>query len=327
MLPFSDIQQAQQRLMGRIKSTPVVSSTRLNQWLGHQIYFKAECLQTTGSFKLRGASNCLAHGLEKNRLPKQIVACSSGNHAQAVAYAAQAFGIPATIYAAKSISSIKAAATRYLGAELKLFDTRVEADQAVLVDQQQADTLFIPPFNHPDIMAGQGTLVLEAIQQMPTPDAVFAPCGGGGLLSGTLQACRGIDKQIQVIGAEPLAANDAAQSIRSGKIIPLKSPPNTLADGVATPAVGELNFPHLQQLDDFFEVSESQIAYWTQWLQHLLKLHIEPTSAMSMDAVVQWLKTQTRPRKVLILLTGGNIDQQKMLQVWQQDHLTTLPSL
>jgi threonine dehydratase len=130
-----------------------------------------------------------------------------------------------------------------------------------------------------------------------------------------------------VIGVEPLAANDAAESLRSGVIQSLPAQPNTLADGAATLQVGEKTFPHLQALDKFYEVDETQIAYWTQWLQHLLKIHVEPTCAMSMGGVVEWLKLHSCEKKVLLMLSGGNIDQQKMLKIWQDDHLQQVPSL
>jgi threonine dehydratase len=156
---------------------------------------------------------------------------------------------------------------------------------------------------------------------------VFAPVGGGGLVSGSLISARALCPNASVIGAEPLMANDAAQSLRTGVIQTLPEQPNTLADGAATLQVGEKTFPHLQALDGFYEVDEIKIAYWTQWLQHLLKIHVEPTCAMSMGGVVEWLKSQNSEQKVLVMLSGGNIDQQKMAKIWQDDHLYQIPSL
>lgn len=327
MPDFNDIKIASKRISPYIQKTPVLESNLLNQCLGSRILFKAECLQLTGAFKVRGAINTLAKLAENGTLPKKIVANSSGNHAQAVAYAAKLFGVKATIFSTKNVSAVKAAATRHYGAELTLFDTRVEADDAVKEAAKEKNTVWIPPFNHPDIIEGQGTLMLDTYEQVGDVDAVFAPCGGGGLLSGTLLTTRALNLQTKVIGAEPLMANDAAQSLRAKHIVSLRQPPVTLADGAATPSVGELTFPFLQQLDRLTEVSEQRIAYWTQWLQHLLKIHVEPTCAMSMQAVVEWLATVAKEQKVLVLLSGGNIDQAKMLQIWQQDYLTTLPTL
>jgi threonine dehydratase len=256
-----------------------------------------------------------------------VVASSSGNHAQAVAYAAKLLGIKATIFSAQNISTVKAAATRYYGADLDLSATREEADEKAQDAAQRAETLWVPPFNHPDIISGQGTVLLETLGQCGAVDAVFAPCGGGGLLSGSLIATRAICPQAKVIGVEPLIANDAAQSLHTGTIQRLAEQPQTLADGAATLAVGDVTFEYLKLLDGFYEADEIQIAYWTQWLQHLLKIHMEPTCAMSMAGVVDWLKSQNTPQKVVVVLSGGNIDNKKMCQIWQQDHLATPPSL
>lgn len=327
MTSYADIVQAHKRIADKIHQTPIIESSLLNNWLGSRVLFKAECLQRTGAFKVRGAINILSKLAEQDALPEQIVANSSGNHAQAVAYAASLFGVPAKIFSTEGVSAVKAQATQYYGAELALYPTRLAADEAVYQASLATGTLWIPPFNHPDIIAGQGTLLLDALEQTGDVDAIFAPCGGGGLLSGTVLTARERCPLAKVFGAEPLAANDAAESMRQNKIIKLAQPPLTLADGAATPSVGEHTFPLLKTLDGIVEVSESNIAYWTQWLQHLLKLHIEPTSAMSMQAVVNWLKSVPRGQTVLVLLSGGNIDHIKMKQVWSEDYLCQLPSL
>ena len=322
---FEDVHQASLRLIGKVKRTPLFESSRLNQWLGQRILFKAECLQTTGAFKIRGATNFIATLLEQGNIPKHIVANSSGNHAQAVAYAASQAGIPVTIFSTENISEVKAAATEHYGAELRLYASRPEADEAVKHTAQQDGVVWIPPFNHPLIVAGQGTAALEAIQDADNVDAVFAPCGGGGLLSGSLLATRQLAPHAKVIGAEPLLANDAARSLQSGVIESLSGPVNTLADGAATPSVGDVTFPLLRQLDDFYEVNEQQIAYWTQWLQHLLKLHIEPTCAMSMAAVAAWAVNSPKGQTAVVILSGGNISQANMTRIWETDYLLQPP--
>ncbi|WP_371195405.1 serine/threonine dehydratase [Glaciecola sp. SC05] len=327
MVTFTDIKKAQELIAPYIKRTPIVQSSLLNKWLGHEIFFKAECLQTTGAFKLRGATHFLAQLKKQDILPKHIVANSSGNHAQAVAYAGALFNIPVTIYSAQNISAIKAAATESYGATLKRFDTRLEADAEVAIAGQQPDTVWIPPFNHPYIIAGQGTASFEALKQTEDIDMIAAPCGGGGLLSGTIIAAKAINKHIQVVGAEPLAANDAARSLREGRIVTLEHAPITLADGAATPSIGEHTFEVLKTIDAFYEVDELDIIYWTQWLHHLLKLHIEPTCAMTMQAVVNWLSTQTTKKRVMVLASGGNISQLSMQKIWHQDRLSNIPSL
>ncbi|MEW9799382.1 serine/threonine dehydratase [Alteromonas sp. CYL-A6] len=322
---FTDVAEAARRIAPLIKKTPLIESSLLNQWFGHRIVFKAECFQTTGAFKLRGATNVLAQLHEQDMLPDRVVANSSGNHAQAVACAASRFSLPVTIYAGNTISPIKAAATRAYGAELKLFATRNEADDAVREAAREPGTLWIPPYNHPAIIAGQGTAALEALEELGSADAVFAPCGGGGLLSGTLLATRELCPDASVIGAEPHAANDAAQSLQRGEIVRLSSPPKTLADGAATPSVGEFTFPFLQQLDDFYEVDEQQICYWTQWLHHLTKLHIEPTCAMTMAAVAAWAVNTPPGKTALVILSGGNISAASMQALWEQDYLSQPP--
>ncbi len=322
---FDNVKQAYDRIKSLVKHTPIIESSLLNQWMGHRILFKAECLQTIGAFKIRGAMNFLARLKEEGNLPVHVVANSSGNHAQAVAYAAAQFGVKATIFASENISPIKAAATRSYGAELKLYPTRNEADTAVAHAASSPDTVWIPPFNHPDIIAGQGTAALEALSEIEQVDAVFAPCGGGGLLSGTLLATRAMYPNALVIGAEPAEANDAALSLQAGEIIPLSHIPQTLADGAATPAVGDVTFPLLQELDDFYEVDELQIAYWTQWLHHLLKLHIEPTCAMTMAAVAAWAANTPPGQTALVILSGGNISQSSMTKIWERDFLLQPP--
>jgi len=329
MITIADIEAAQGRIQSIVKKTPIFESRLLNHWLGHEIYFKAECLQRTGAFKLRGACNVLAKLHAEGALPERVVANSSGNHAQAVAFACGQFGIPATIYCADNISPIKAAATEFYGAQIKMFPTREQADAAIEKASVDEGTLWIPPFNHPDVIAGQGTVTLEALQQMAEmqveANAIFAPCGGGGLLSGAIIASKALLPNAEVVGAEPLNANDAARSLQSGKIERLDGPPDTLADGAATPAIGEHTFAILKSVDDFYEVEEAQIAYWTQWLHHLLKLHIEPTCAMTMAAVAAWLSDKPAGQKVLVLLSGGNISQASMQKIWHQDYLNQPP--
>lgn len=324
---FADVVAAQQRIEHLVHKTPILSSQLLNQWLGHEIYFKAECLQKIGAFKIRGASNFLAKCHQSNQLPSHVVANSSGNHAQAVALAASSFDIPATIYTTENISSVKAAATAGYGANVLKFPNRTVADRAVQEAAETKNTAWLPPFNHPDIIAGQGTAALEALQELPDINGVFAPVGGGGLLSGTLIAARELAPTAEVIGCEPFNANDVANSLRMGSIQSLNGTPKTLADGAATPSCGEFTFAFLQQTDGFYEIAEIELVYWTQWLQHLLKLHVEPTSAMAMAGVMRWLKTKTKPQKVLVILSGGNISETSMRQIWQKDYLQTLPSL
>lgn len=328
MITFQDIQTAHQRVKPYINETPVLTSTLLNQWLGHDIYFKAECMQKIGAFKARGGCNAVQVLQQQHKDVKRVVANSSGNHAQAVAWAASQFNIPATIYMPSFASKVKAQATRSYGADVLLFDSRQAVDQAVEEASQAPGVFWIPPFNHDAVIAGQGTAAFEALQQVDKPmNAVFAPCGGGGLISGTLVATRTLQPKAKVIAAEPLAADDAMRSYLSGQIQTLTDAPKTLADGAMTLSIGEKTFAHIKQLDDFYAVDEVPMAYWTQWLQHLLKVHVEPTSAMTMDAVCQWLRKQTGRQSVMVILSGGNIDTSMMQTLWQHDYLVEQPGL
>lgn len=326
-LGLKDIVAAKKRIDPYINSTPILSSSVLNTWLGHEIFFKCENFQKIGAFKARGGVNTLAWMLENGERPKHIVANSSGNHAQAVAYAAQRFGIPATIFMAAYSSKVKVQATQAYGAKVVLSKTRDITDAKVAQAAKKDGTFWIPPFNHGQVICGQGTAALEAFSELQNIDAVFTPCGGGGLTSGTLVATRGLSPNTKVFGVEPLNANDAAESLRRGSIQRLKSVPDTLADGAMTMAVGNITFEYLKQLDGFYEIEEEYLVYWTQWLTHLLKCRIEPTCAMPMEAIRRWLRTQKTKKRVLLIISGGNMDQATSKKIWEYDCLAKQPTL
>lgn len=326
-LSIEDIFKAKQRIENLVHKTPILTSSLLNRWLGHDIFFKAENFQKIGAYKARGACNTIAWLFENNINPKHIIANSSGNHAQAVAYASSRFNIPSTIYMPAYSSKIKAQASRAYGATVVLCETRAITDERVKQASAAEGTYWIPPFNHEQVISGQGTVAYEAINELGEVDAVFAPCGGGGLLSGTLISTRALSPKAEVIGAEPLNANDAARSLRMNSIQKLESMPDTLADGAMTPAVGDITFEYLKQLDDLYEIEESRIVYWTQWLTHLLKVQVEPTSAMTMEATVRWLAKQSSKKRALVILSGGNIDQETSLKIWKDNCLNQVPGL
>lgn len=321
------VKAAANRLEAAIHKTPIVTSARLNAWLGHEIYFKAECQQRVGAFKARGALNALKVAIERGEKIDRVIANSSGNHAQAVAWAAAQLGLDATIVMPKNVSKVKAQATASYGANVVLGDNRTWVDNYVEAQSQQDGVLWIPPYNHQDVICGQGTAALEALNQVGHADVIAAPCGGGGLLSGTQIVCEALCPDADVIGAEPLLGNDAARSLREGVIVKFDESPNTLADGARTLAIGDLTFDCLKRLDAFYEIDETKIAYWYQWLNHLLKLQIEPTSAMTMQAVVEHLKAKSTPQKVLVILSGGNVDREMRLKLWEGDHLVSTPSI
>lgn len=316
---------ATNRLKNFLHRTPILESGKLNDWTGHKFYFKTEALQKIGAFKARGALNTLLRLKEEKNLPEQVVSFSSGNHAQGIAYAAKILGIKATILMPKQASQLKQQATKSYGADLVLCEDRMEAENKIQEYINQG-IYFIHPYNNHMIIEGQSTACYEALSDLDfEPDAIFAPCGGGGLLSGTLIAARELSPKSKVIGCEPINANDAAQSLRKGEITGFTTSPKTIADGVMTLKIGELNFEYLKQLDDFMELSEEKIIYWTQWLTHLLKINIEPSSALAMAAAEQWLKRQKFKQKILIILSGGNISADKHREIWKEDYLDLPP--
>lgn len=327
MLVLKDIELAKTRIAPYINKTPILSSSLLNAWLGHEVFFKCENFQKIGAFKARGGLNTLAWLIENGQRPLHIVANSSGNHAQAVAYAGKQFGIATTIFMPEYSSEVKIQATKSYGAKVVLSESRDVTDELVQEASQKEGTYWIPPFNHEQVICGQGTAAYEALQELNDVDAVFAPCGGGGLLSGTYIATKGLSQKIKVMGVEPLNANDAAESLRKGSIQRLPTVPDTLADGAMTMAVGNLTFEYLKQLDGFYEIEEERIVYWSQWLTHLLKCRLEPTSTMAMEGVCQWLKTQKSRQRVLVIITGGNVDQPTTQKIWKNDYLSTPPKM
>jgi threo-3-hydroxy-L-aspartate ammonia-lyase len=320
LLPASAVADAYARIACHINATPLLSSHTLDHQLGHRIVFKAEGFQKVGAFKARGALNTLLSLKEEGRLPASVCAYSSGNHAQAVAWAAKLLGVKATIFIPKNASAIKIQATRAYGADVVVTENRAAAEEGVKALVKQGVYL-IPPYDHDMVIAGQGTAAFEALQGGAEPDAIFAPCGGGGLISGTWLAAQALRPEAQVFACEPLNANDAARSLRSGKIEAYTGTPDTLADGARTPSVSERTFAYLKQISGIYEISEAEMILWTQVLSHLLKVAVEPTSAMAMAGANAWLATQDGPRKVLIVLSGANISPETYAKVWAEDRL------
>lgn len=320
------VREAHSRIALFIKRTPLIQSSFLNNWFGHEIIFKAEGHQTTGAYKVRGALNTLLALKEQNDLPEKVVAFSSGNHAQAVAWAGAKLGVKATIFMPSFTSKIKQQATRGYGAEVVITNSRMEAETAA-IDAAENGAYLIPPFDHDMEIAGQGTACFEALNDGAKPDAIFAPCGGGGLLSGTFLATQLLAPNTKIFAGEPKQANDAAISYKTGNIFRFPDSPITLADGAKTLAVSPRTFHYLKQLNGFYEVEEEDIIYWTQWLTHLLKLPVEPTSAVAMGAAYQWLGTQKTKQRVLVILSGSNIAPEVFRQIWEQNHLENMKEL
>ncbi|TAL26877.1 MAG: serine/threonine dehydratase [Alphaproteobacteria bacterium] len=318
---------AHDRLKPHITRTPILQSQLLNRFLGADIFFKYEGAQKVGAFKARGALNTLLHLKERHKMPLEVVAYSSGNHAQAVAWAARQMGLGSTIVIPAGSSKVKIAATKAYGAEVVIAKTRQAAEDIAKERSHTAGSFLLPPYDHDDVIAGQGTAALEAWHDEKKFDAVFAPCGGGGLISGTYLATRLFSKEAAVYAAEPAVANDAARSYNTGKIYRFRDTPKTIADGARTLGISERTFHYIDQLDGFYEISETEILYWSQWLMHLLKVTVEPTAALGMAGAHKWIQEGHKKKRILVILSGANLDSDTYAKIWAHDHLSKLPAL
>ena len=302
------VRAAAGRVHGIATRTPMFHSRSVDEMTGAEVWFKGEQFQRTGSFKFRGAYNALA-ALPEDIRRNGLVAFSSGNHAQAVALAASIFGVPAVIVMPSDAPAVKVDATRGYGAEVVFFDRRTESRESIGADLATTRGLtLVPPFNHPDVVAGQGTLALEMLEDQPDLDVVLAPVGGGGLIGGIAVAARGVRPDIRVFGVEPATANDAQRSIRSGEIVQIE-PPDTIADGIRTAAVGSVTFPILRELlADIVTVTDDETREALRLLAGRLKLLVEPTGAVGAAAVFGGHIPDIAGKKVGVVLCGGNAD-------------------
>jgi len=324
---LSEVVNAYERIKHYLHHTPVLRSDTLNEMLNHDIYFKVDSLQKTGAFKVRGSLNHLLTLQERNMLPQKVVAYSTGNHGIGLAWSARMLDIHARIYLPKNTSAIKQQAAKYYGAEVIYTDTRAEAELRTAEDGQR-DFYYMHPSDSDLTIAGAGTLCYEALKQMNfVPDAIFASCGGGGLLSGAYLAKECLASKSLLFGVEPLEANDAYNSLQNGKIVKFSSAPETIADGLKTLCVSERTFQYLKKLDAMFLVKEEEIYYWTAWLIHLLKVACEPSCALNMAGICQWLASQKTKKSILVLISGGNIDPILYREIWKEDYLLKPPTI
>ncbi|PWN07224.1 threonine ammonia-lyase [Rhodohalobacter mucosus] len=303
---YADIEDAARRIASMIHRTPVLTSSYFNDETGAELFFKCENFQKVGAFKFRGASNAIAK-LPDEQGSKGIVTHSSGNHAQAVALAARINGYKATIVMPENAPRVKVNAVRGYGAEVVFCEPTIEArsETAQRVVSELGAT-FIHPYNHPDVIAGQGTCALELLEEVPELDAILAPVGGGGLISGTAIAAKHLKPGIKVYGAEPELADDAYRSFHSGKIEPVLRT-DTIADGLRT-SLGELPFEIIQNhVDDIRTVSEQSIIRDMRAVWERMKIIIEPSCSVPL-AVMRDQETDLTGKKVGIILTGGNVD-------------------
>ena len=306
-LSFDDVARAAERVRGIAHRTPVMTSRLFDERAGVQAFFKCENLQRGGAFKIRGATN-FACSIPQADIGRGLVACSSGNHAQAVAIAAALRGVPATIVMPDDSPKTKLEATRAYGANIVMYD-RQRADREAISARiaEETGATFIHPYDHEWTMAGQGTVALELLDQQPDLDALLIPIGGGGLCAGCSVAAKARRPAIRVLGVEPEAANDTWLSLQAGERVSI-APPNSSADGLRAPTPGALTFPVLQRnVEAVLLVSESEIRDAVRFLLTRLKILVEPSGTVGAAAAL-FHKLPPGVRRVGIVLTGGNVD-------------------
>ena len=304
---FDDVCAAARRLDGHAHRTPVMSSRTVNQELGAEVFFKCENLQRMGAFKFRGAFNALSKFDPKQR-SAGVVTFSSGNHAQAIALAASLLGMPATIVMPHDAPASKVAATKGYGGKVVSYDRYTEDREQIgrNLAEQQGLTL-IPPYDHPDVIAGQGTAAKELFEEVGPLDAFFVCLGGGGLLSGSALATRALAPKCKLYGVEPEAGNDGQQSLRSGAIVHIETP-KTIADGAQTQHLGHYTFPIIQRdVDDILTVTDEQLVECMRFFASRMKLVVEPTGCLGF-AAARKMKADLKGKRVGVLISGGNVD-------------------
>jgi threonine dehydratase len=302
-----DVRAAAERIRPLARRTPVMISPDFDSAAGKSVFFKCENLQRGGAFKIRGASNFILSMPESERA-RGIVAYSSGNHAQAVAIASKHVGAQATIVMPEDAPKAKLEATRAQGAKIVAHNRHTESREkiAAKIVEETGGTL-VPPFNHPLIMAGQGTAALELLTDAGPLDALIAPVGGGGLLSGCSVIAKSLNPAIRIFGAEPEGANDTFLSFAAGERVTVEHP-NTIADGLRSPRPGELTFPVLRQnVERIVLVSDEEIRATVKFLLMRMKILVEPSGAVAAAALL-FGKVQPEIRRIGVVLSGGNID-------------------
>ena len=308
LLPtFQDVVSASERIRGHAIRTPVMTSRTVNKEFDADVFFKCENFQRSGAFKFRGAFNALSK-FDEHQRRTGVVAFSSGNHAQAVALSAGLLGIHATIVMPHDAPAVKVAATQGYGGNVVIYDRYKEDREQIGRDLAVKHGLtLIPPYDHPDVIAGQGTAARELIDEVGLLDALFVCLGGGGLLAGSALAARALAPDCKVYGVEPQAGNDGQQSFRTGSIVHI-DPPKTIADGAQTQHLGEYTFPIIQRdVEDVLTVSDSQLVDCMRFFATRMKMVAEPTGCLGFAAARE-MKAHLRGKRIGVLVSGGNID-------------------
>jgi threonine dehydratase len=304
---YEKIKNAAKILDGVAHRTPVLTSTLLNEKTGNSIFLKGENFQRGGAFKFRGAYHAMKM-LTPEEKEKGVIVYSSGNHGMATALAGKLQDVPVTVVMPEDAPSVKIDATKAYGANV-LYYNRFEESREEKVEKlkEKHGYTIIPPYDHENILAGQGTVAKELIEDAGELDYVFVPCGGGGLLSGCSVSTKALLPNSKVIGVEPEVANDATKSFQTGKLQRIDSP-NSIADGLNTPSLGEVTFPLIRQhVDDYVNVSEDEILSTMYYLWTRLKIVVEPSGAVALAAVFHG-KVPVQNKRIGVVLSGGNVD-------------------
>jgi len=308
---YDDVVQAAGRIAGVANRTPVLTSRTVDEAFGAQVFFKCENMQRMGAFKFRGAYNALMKFSPEQRRAG-VVAFSSGNHAQAIALSAKLLGIPATIVMPQDAPAAKVAATRGYGGNVVLYDRYTQDREQIGRDLAQEHGLtLIPPYDHPDVIAGQGTAAKELFEEVGPLDAFFVCLGGGGLLSGSALSTRALSPDCRLYGVEPEAGNDGQQSFRKGEIVHIDTP-QTIADGAQTQHLGNHTFPIIRRdVDDILTASDDELVQCMRFFAERMKIVVEPTGCLGF-AAARRMRDELRGKKVGILVSGGNVDLAKL---------------
>jgi len=303
---YADVAAAHERIRAQAKRTPVLTSATVDALTGARVFFKCENFQRMGAFKFRGAFNALSR-LNPSQRKQGVVAFSSGNHAQAVALAGKLLGVPAVIVMPADAPKVKLEATRGYGAEVVTYQKGELRDQVAERLSRERSLTLIPPFDHPDVIAGQGTAAKELIEDAGPMDVLLVPCGGGGLISGCAIAARALAPRCRVIGVEPAAGDDVTRSFREKRIVKI-DPPDTIADGARTQAPGDITFPLvLRHVDAMLTVTDGELLRAMFYLWEKLHTVVEPTGALAACALLE-KKADFAGKRVGVVLSGGNVD-------------------
>jgi threonine dehydratase len=306
MVSYEDVAAAHERIRGAARRTPVMTSRQVDERTGATVFFKCENLQRMGAFKFRGAYNALSQlGAQEKR--RGVLAFSSGNHAQAIALAGQLLGISTTIVMPANAPQVKLEATRGYGAEVIAYEPGEDREALAARLARERGLALIPPFDHPHIIAGQGTAAKELLEETGALDALLVPCGGAGLLSGCALAARELAPGCRVVGVEPAKGDDATRSFQEKKLVKIEVP-DTIADGARTTSLGKLTFPLvLRYVDQMLTVSDAELLRTMFWLWERMKLVVEPTGALAACALLE-RKLELKGQRVGVVLSGGNVD-------------------